>query len=139
MTNNTIINEGNYSLFLDDERFPSDKTSAPFGDWIICRSTEQAKDTIIAYGIPKHISFDHDLGENVPTGYDLVKWLTENDMDNKLSIDNLNYFVHSANPIGKQNIEGLLNNYLIFKKSTQEKNKLEKITSSRKNKTNKIL
>ena len=127
MTDNIIINEGNYSLFLDDERFPSDETSAPFGDWVICRSTEEAKDTIIAYGIPKHISFDHDLGDNAPTGYDLVKWLTENDMDNKFSIDNLDYYVHSANPVGKKNIEGLLDNYLIFKKMNTDKKQIGKL------------
>jgi hypothetical protein len=45
------------------------------------------------------ISFDHDLGENVPTGHDFAKWLVECHLDGKhLFPETFSYAVHSANP-----------------------------------------
>jgi hypothetical protein len=82
-------------------------------------------------GLPDMISFDHDLGEDVAkeraskgvskrqarnlkketkSGYDCAKWLVDYCLDNDLKIP---YFgVHSANPVGAENIRGLLNNAL---------------------------
>ncbi len=80
-------------------------------------------------GLPDTISFDHDLGEDVArekvskgiskrqariqkretkSGYDCAKWLVEFCIDNKFHIPN--YVVHSANPVGAENIRHLLNN-----------------------------
>ena len=50
------------------------------------------------------ISFDHDLGEN-KSGYDVAKYIVEN------NIQINGYKVHSANPVGRFNIEQLLNHY----------------------------
>ena len=50
------------------------------------------------------ISFDHDLGET-KSGYDVAKYIVENDIPIK------EYKVHSANPVGRFNIEQLLNHY----------------------------
>lgn len=50
------------------------------------------------------ISFDHDLGEN-KSGYDVAKYIVENHIPIK------EYKVHSANPVGRFNIEQLLNHY----------------------------
>jgi hypothetical protein len=66
--------------------------------------------------MPSYISFDHDLGDNEPTGYDIAKTIVDVDMEAvneeaKLPKD-FHFYVHSQNPIGKANIEGLLNNYL---------------------------
>ncbi|MHA1410896.1 MAG: cyclic-phosphate processing receiver domain-containing protein, partial [Candidatus Odinarchaeia archaeon] len=58
------------------------------------------------------ISFDHDLGYG-PTGYDCVKWLVEASLDKRLVIPKTStFYCHSANPVGKENILRLLNNYL---------------------------
>ena len=73
------------------------------------------------YGIPSYISFDHDLGvdENgnvQASGYEIAKWLVEMDMTGKYTMpDDFEFNVHSANPIGKENIEAYLNNYLEFR------------------------
>ena len=44
------------------------------------------------------ISLDHDLGENVGTGYDVAKWIEEAAYHN--AIIPLDVRVHSANPVG---------------------------------------
>jgi hypothetical protein len=62
---------------------------------------------------PEHISFDHDLGDGVPTGFDFVKWLVESHLDGRyLFPDNFSYAVHSANPPGAANIKGTLDSFL---------------------------
>ena len=50
-----------------------------------------------------YISFDHDLGE-IKTGYDIAKYLVENEIK-------AYYNIHSANPVGRFNIEQLLQHY----------------------------
>ncbi len=58
-------------------------------------------------GLPDDIGFDHDLGPR-RNGIDCAKWLGEYCMDNKLPVPG--YFVQSANPVGRKNIQGYLNN-----------------------------
>lgn len=94
-----------YKLYLDDERIPF------FDGWIIVRNFEDFKNTILEKGLPKEISFDHDLGDEVPTGYDCVKWLV-NHM--KYDLRKVDINVHSANSVGKQNIEGLIRSWNKF-------------------------
>ena len=104
-----------YSMYLDDIREPKNNFD------VIVRSYENAVDYILKNGIPKYISFDHDLGldENgniAKSGHDLAKWLVEISLDGILKFpDDFDFNVHSANPIGKNNIESILNNYLLFK------------------------
>jgi hypothetical protein len=98
-----------YTLFVDDERFPVNSES------IIVRNFEEFKAIIEGLGMPKEISFDHDLGESEPTGYDIVKWLIEQDMDHDFLNEDFTFSVHSQNPVGAENIRNLLNNYLAFK------------------------
>ena len=99
-------------LYLDDVR------DLPDESFLLARSYEQAVLFVKENGIPPFISFDHDLGvdENeklLPTGFDFAKWLVEMDMDNIYKFpENFSFNVHSANPVGKANIEGYLNNYL---------------------------
>lgn len=59
-------------------------------------------------GVPEFISFDHDLGEG-KTGFDCAKFLVEFCLDNGVS--DINFQVHSQNPVGKENIEKLLGNF----------------------------
>lgn len=94
-----------YKLYLDDIRSPRGT------DWVIVRSFEEFKRTILERGTPDMISFDHDLGWNtdedkeLPSGYDCAKWIVENNIPIK------DFFVHSANPVGAENITRLLDNY----------------------------
>jgi len=103
-------------LYLDDIRVPQTD------DFVVVRSFDEAVKYIQKFGIPNYISFDHDLGcdQNgtvLKTGYDFAKFLIDCDLDNTVIFPNNFVFnVHSANPIGKQNIENILNSYLKFKK-----------------------
>jgi len=91
-----------YKLFLDDERYPVDDTS------VVVRSYQEACQYVENYGTPSHVDFDHDLGGG-PTGYDFAKWLIERALDGRGFP--LTYSVHSQNPVGKQNIIGVMENY----------------------------
>lgn len=113
-------------LYLDDIRTP--KTDC----WEIVRTYDEFVKYIETNGVPDVISFDHDLAkehtkyyfengghENPPnplnqqfnekTGYDAAKWLCEYCWTNGLPLPEWN--VHSANPVGSDNIKFLLNNF----------------------------
>ena len=101
-------------LFLDDCRNPSDcakymqlrniDTTIYLKNWVIVRSYAKFVDWIEQYGLPEVISFDHDLGSDL-SGMDCAKWLINYCLDNCKSLPL--YAVHSANPPGAANIEGL--------------------------------
>jgi len=89
-------------IFLDDIRNPSDNT------WTLVRSYDDFVSLISStvYNVTD-ISFDHDLGLGL-TGMDAAKWLVEKSLDNPAFASNLqSIHVHSANPVGAQNITGL--------------------------------
>lgn len=107
-------------LWLDDIRNPFT------GDWLMeyvpkfaygkgeviwVKNYNEFVDWINTNGLPDIIAFDHDLAEN-KSGYDCAKWLVEYCLDNKLKLPN--WIIQSANPVGKENIESLLNNYHKF-------------------------
>jgi hypothetical protein len=70
--------------------------------------------------MPDMISFDHDLGLE-ETGYDTAKWIVNQIIDKHLDLpDNFVYHVHSANPVGKRNIEALLDNFTKYYKENRE-------------------
>ena len=126
-------------LFLDDVRqvrdacyyMPNPKDYWD-GDWDIVRNFGEFVKYITENGLPDLISFDHDLadfhydykpedydnmtedemnmkfGSMEKTGLDCAKWLVEYCLDNGLNIPD--YFVHSANPLGKENIINYLEN-----------------------------
>ena len=102
-------------LYLDDIREPKNEYD------VIVRSYDEAVDSISQNGIPNFISFDHDLGLNsdgtvAKSGYDFAKWLVEQSLDEILEFpEDFSFYVHSANPIGKHNLESILSNYLLFK------------------------
>lgn len=106
-----------YKLFLDDIRvptmiYPNNEDS----DFEIVRTVEEFKKLIKERGLPYFISFDNDLGcdENdqpLFEGYDAAKWLVN---ESGFDLTDLNFKVHSYNPVAKENIEALLNNYLKF-------------------------
>ncbi len=77
-------------------------------------------DEFVAYiktnGLPSFISFDNDLGldekgEVALDGYAAAKWLV---YESELDLRELQFKVHSANPVAAEQIQGLLTNYIKF-------------------------
>lgn len=105
-----------WKLYLDDIRNIDDPT------YIVARTVEEAQHLVEKYGVPEHISFDHDLGVDdmgnlLPTGYDFAKWLVEMDMDGDIELScNFTFMIHSQNPVGAENIRVYLSNYLALKR-----------------------
>lgn len=93
-----------YNLYLDDLR-PTPEGFDRVYDY------EEFITFISKNGLPQFISFDHDLGLG-KTGFDCAKWLVEFCLDNQVSLPE--FTVHSQNPVGKENIETLLNNLKKF-------------------------
>lgn len=104
-----------YKLFLDDIRtvkmvYPNLSES----DFVIVRSYKAFIDEITKNGLPEFISFDNDLGEDsehniLPDGYSCAKWLV---YESGIDLRRLDFKVHSANPIAKEQIKSILNNYI---------------------------
>lgn len=101
-------------LYLDDLRTPT--TDKP---WSIVRNFDEFIKYLKINGCPNYISFDHDIASYSDdnkelTGYDAAKILVNMDIEagGNFIPDNFEYNVHSANPIGKKNIESYLTNYL---------------------------
>jgi hypothetical protein len=105
-------------IFLDDERFPVDDTLVVF------RTAESLLQFINHSGVQmiSFISFDHDLGEGLMTGYDLVNTIVDLELSGKKILsDDFSFYVHSQNPVGKRNIEMLLDNYIVFKNRPKDR------------------
>jgi hypothetical protein len=112
-------------IYLDDERTPKVE---PFDR--VCRTPREFMQALWdceATGEKiTYISFDHDLGVDSHTnnlydnGYDLARALCLKDGGNEgcLLCDTFTFNVHSANPVGAENIRAYMNNYL---KSKEEK------------------
>jgi hypothetical protein len=101
-------------LYIDDIRTPKSQ------GWDIVRTSSEAIEYLINK-CPMYISFDHDLGGD-DTAMIIVKWMVERDLDNPGFIpDNFKFNVHSANPIGADNIENYLNRYLKFRRENEIK------------------
>lgn len=91
----------NRFLFIDDIRnhFFNEK----IGNIDVAKNYNQAIDFLNKYKYDI-VSFDHDLGED-KTGYDIAKYIVEN------NIQIGQFYIHSANPVGKNNIRQLLLHY----------------------------
>ena len=84
-------------VWLDDVRPP------PKG-YDIHVATARGAIGILRTGMVTFISFDHDLGAGVnKTGYDVAKWIEENAYSGLLRP--IEWEIHSANPVGRNNIE----------------------------------
>jgi hypothetical protein len=116
----------NWSLFLDDIRFPNDVkySYGPYKELVICRSMNDAVWAVRNYGLPNFISFDHDLGDvhndwEEQTGLSFAHWLADYIMNNDVKYDpEFSWFIHSANPVGAENI----NSYMLSLKNHWETN-----------------
>jgi hypothetical protein len=96
-----------WKLFLDDERYP------PTSNWIIARNMADAVWYVTNYGVPYHISFDHDLGQD-DTGMTFCRWFCNHILNGAKLPDDFSYYVHSMNPVGKENIEKYMKNFIDF-------------------------
>jgi len=116
-----------WKMFLDDVRevtgiYPN---AAP-DEYVVCRSVFDAFAEIQMRGMPYFISFDHDLGI-IPgttivseTGFDFAKSLVAQDLDETINIPkHFSFKVHSANPIGSNNITCLLTSYLNYRNNNE--------------------
>lgn len=92
------------NIFLDDERFPPKDFN-----YSIVRNYDDFVYMIENFGIPNFISFDHDLGLG-KTGFDCAKFLVDRMLNQNVNY-RIEYTVHSQNPVGKENIQGLLDNW----------------------------
>ena len=104
-------------LYLDDVRTPNSE------GWEIVRSYNDFIAWIQENGLPDEVSFDHDLADvhydpqttkqsfsyHETTGYDAAKWLCDYCWTNGLPIPSWN--VHSANPVGRDNIIQILKSF----------------------------
>lgn len=64
-----------------------------------------------------YISFDHDLGEG-ENGYDCAKFLVNWCIDNDYLVPD--YAIHSANPVGRENIKSIFESYRKIKEYGKE-------------------
>lgn len=96
-----------YKIFLDDERMPGESLK----DAVIVRDFWEFKRVINERGVPKYITFDHDLGDRY-TGKDCAEYLIARLFDTPELAAEFEYDVHSQNPVGAENIRAFLNNYL---------------------------
>lgn len=104
-------------MFLDDIRDPQwVYPNQDVSDWVVCRSFDEAEAVFSDLGWPEWISFDHDLGFQTPSGYDLAKHLVQWDLEVGDMPKNFSYACHSANPVGAANIRSLMDKYLAHKR-----------------------
>lgn len=99
-------------LFIDDERDPAEDGKP----WVVVRTYADAVGWMTRYGIPRYISFDHDLGDPSPgtSGAAVARWIIERDLDAEGTAlpEGFDYFVHSQNREGAADIVGKLDGYL---------------------------
>lgn len=105
-------------IWLDDLRNPFENDWLKYSpinepyEVIWLKSYNEFTYWILENDLPNAICFDHDLGidetgEN--NGYDCAKWLVDYCLDNNKQLPLWN--IQSANPVGKDNIDGVLRSY----------------------------
>jgi hypothetical protein len=129
-----------YNLFLDDARTPEmasfyvlpveERPKYMKLHWITVRDFDQFREYILRHGLPRTVSFDHDLAQEhillghsrfanweayyketdrEMTGYDAAKWLCDYCYEYKVPLPEC--YVHSQNPVGAKNILSYLKNF----------------------------
>lgn len=92
-------------VYLDDVRFQ------PKG-WILARTVKETID-LLKSGDVVELSLDHDLGDDVSNGYDVVLWIEENVVMNNFNPPVIH--VHSANVSARKKMELGIKNIEILK------------------------
>ena len=94
----------NFISYLIWEFFDDDST-----DIVWVKTQTEFENYIKENGLPDLISFDNDLGIGNGAGYDCAKWLVEYCMNNNVQLPE--WYVHSSNPVAKENISKLFENF----------------------------
>lgn len=85
-------------IWLDDIR------PAPEG-WIWRKDSQHILvDILFSSHLIEEISFDHDLGEDSLTGYEILNVIEQMIVAGTWG-GNLNFHIHSSNPVGRKNME----------------------------------
>ena len=108
-------------LWLDDCRDPFNQEMdwmafSPIGrDCEVVHVTNfyEFQDWIMTNGLPDGVCFDHDLADEIETGYDCAKFMVR--YHQKFGGDFPKFASQSSNPVGRKNILSYLNNYLKHK------------------------
>lgn len=85
-------------LWVDDER------PAPEG-WVWAETSDQAIGILLLFPFINEVSFDHDLGGD-DTTRKVILYLLDNDIPFPPICR-----VHTANPVGREWLEGMINRY----------------------------
>lgn len=100
------------ALWIDDVRTAPDDTEK--WCWTSARSFHEAVFKLELMTFDR-VSFDHDLasfyGYKEMTGYDVALWLVQRKLDGHHVPTQ--FSVHSANPVGHERIQGVIDRYLL--------------------------
>lgn len=91
--------KGTGKLFLDDVRDPPDDS------WTVVRTAKECIFLLENLNF-EVLSLDHDLGEDMPTGYDVAVWIEERVALMAYQAPEIR--VHSANPVGVKRIRQVI-------------------------------
>ena len=107
-------------LWLDDVRDPNvfkefyiSQFVSVYDEIVWVKNYDEFVNYITNNEFPNYIFFDHDLGEEL-NGYDCCKYVIDFMMEYNIDPNKPSFIVQSANPVGKDNIYGLINNYIKF-------------------------
>lgn len=110
----TVTSPGTMMLLLDDERdfktarFPATPSHH-------ARTLDEARDLVNRYGLPRVISFDHDLGASGETGLTFMWELINGHLDGIWDCSVIKEVrVHSSNPPGAENLMVLWEGFCEF-------------------------
>jgi hypothetical protein len=113
-----------YNLFIDDVLDPHeviwgstlDKRLYKEQEWIVARNWPEVCEIILSLGLPRMISFDHDMGEySSSTGLEIAQLLVKLSLDapNEYAFsDEFQYRIHTQDPRGGEMIKYLLEGVL---------------------------
>lgn len=102
-------------LFLDDLREPGyvyrdllpDSERHP-KNWVVAKSSAEAKELVESKGMPSMMSLDHDLGGE-DTSFVFLSWLAREYWDGVSPVPK--YRVHSQNPTGSLNLKAFMDSW----------------------------
>ena len=104
-------------IFLDDERYPVDE------ELIIARTVQDAINLVHQHGYPSFVSFDNDLGFGEPEGWEFAEWLIQHDLNTNSMPEEFSFYVHSQNPVRRDNIVARLERYIEYKRKEERDHK----------------
>ena len=90
-----MTHEMKIKIWLDDIRSPPDES------WTWCKNAKEAI-FLLDNSPVSIISFDHDLGEDSGSGYDVAKFIEQVTHCN--NFQPIEWRIHSANSVGRKNI-----------------------------------